>query len=124
MAPAGIFVAAKPQFNLSPDTSTVPDILVRPAVIKTPDLRGNDALLLVEIAGSSVSYDPGPKAPLDASHGTPKYWVINAQTLVTTVHLRPHGNAHAVTGRLSLTWRLVPSLAAALAVSRSELDLD
>lgn len=88
-APLGIFVAAEPQLNLSADTYTVPDILVRPAAIKTPDLRGNGALLLVEIADSSLGYDIETKAPIYASNGIPEYWVINALTLMTTVHLRP-----------------------------------
>lgn len=123
-APLGIFVAAEPQLNLSADTYTVPDILVRPAAIKTPDLRGNGALLLVEIADSSLGYDIETKAPIYASNGIPEYWVINALTLMTTVHLRPHGRAYGATEKFSSTQRLVAALAPQLAVSLSELDLD
>ena len=50
LAPPGIFVTAEPQFNLSQDTYTVPDLLVRPAGIKTPDLRGSEALLKADSA--------------------------------------------------------------------------
>jgi Uma2 family endonuclease len=124
LAPAGIFVAAEPQLNLSPDTYTVPDILVRPAAIKTPDLGGGDALLLVEIADSSLGYDLESKAPLYASHGIREYWVINALTLMTTVHLRPDGYVYAVTDKLPPSARLIPSLVPELAVSLDELDLD
>jgi Uma2 family endonuclease len=124
LAPPGVFVAPEPQLNLSADTYTAPDILVRPAAIKTPDLRGRDALLLVEIADSSLGYDLDTKAPLYASHGIPEYWVINALTLMTTVHLRPVGNVYTSAGKFSPAVRLVPSLVPQLAVSLSELDLD
>lgn len=47
-------VVAEPQFNLSDDTYTKTDILVRPASIRSPDLRGPTALLVVEIADTSL----------------------------------------------------------------------
>jgi Uma2 family endonuclease len=123
LAPPGIFVAAEPQLSLSADTFTVPDILVRPAAIKTPDLRGSDALLLIEIADSSLGYDLETKAPLYASHGIPEYWVINALMLMTTVYLGPSGNVYGTSGKLPPTARLVPSLVPQLAVSLNALDL-
>ena len=123
LAPRGIFVASESQFNLSADTYTGPDILVRPAAIKTPDLRGGDALLLVEVADSSLAYDLKTKAPLYASNGIPEYWVINALTLMTTVHLRPHDGVYASVNEFPPTERLVPTLVPALTVSLDELDL-
>src|SRR5271154_3465913 len=88
-APEGVFVVSEPQFNLGEDTYVVPDILVHPAAIKTPDVRGVDALLVVEVADTSLAYDLQAKAQLYASHGVREYWVINAATLVTTVHTWP-----------------------------------
>jgi Uma2 family endonuclease len=61
---------------------------------------------------------------LDAAHGVREYWVINAKTLMTTVHRQPSGNGYAFTGELPGDALLVPSLAPALAVSLSALDLD
>jgi Uma2 family endonuclease len=123
LAPSEIFVSAEPQFNLSPDTYTVPDILVRPAAIKTPDLRGGDAFLVIEVADTSLSYDLKAKVPLYASHGIPEYWVINALTLMTTVHLRPAGKTYNLVYELSSDARLVPHLVQSLAISLSELTL-
>jgi len=124
LAPSGVFVASEPQFNLTPDTYTVPDILVRPAAIKTPDMRGEDALLVLEIADTSLDYDLTTKVPLYASHGVPEYWVINAATLMTTVHRQPSGNAYAFTQEVAPDIRLAPSLAPELAVSLNTLELD
>ena len=53
-APLEFIVAAEAQFNLSEETYVVPDILVHPRAIKTYDLRGPDALLVVEVAETSL----------------------------------------------------------------------
>ena len=93
-APEGVFVASESQFNLAEDTFVIPDVLVRPAAIRTPDLRGEDALLVVEVAETSLAYDRGMKARLFASHGVREYWVINAVTLVTAVHTGPSATGY------------------------------
>ena len=117
-------IAQEPQFNLSPDTFVKPDILVHPHAIKTYDLQGADALLVVEVAETSVSYDLKTKLALYASYGVREYWVINAITRVTTVHRQPAGNAYAVAEEVPPEVGLVPSLAPELAMSLAELDLD
>jgi Uma2 family endonuclease len=124
VAPEGVFVASEPQFNLAEDTYAVPDILVRPAAIKTPDLRGVDALLVVEIADTSLAYDLQTKAQLYASHGVREYWVIDAATLVTTIHTEPSGATYATTREIGPGGLISPALAPALAVSLAALDLD
>jgi Uma2 family endonuclease len=124
LAREDVMVAQEPQFNLSPDTFVKPDILVHPHAIKTYDLQGVDALLVVEVAETSLSYDLKTKLPLYASHGVREYWVINAVTRMTTVHRQPSGNVYTVTEELPPDARLVPSLAPELAVSLNELTLD
>jgi Uma2 family endonuclease len=122
--PEGIFVVSEPQFNLSEDTYLEPDILVHPAAIQTPDVRGTDALLVVEVADSSLRYDLNVKAASYAAHGVREYWVINAATLLTRVHLAPAGNAYATVLEVPAEERLVPSLVPAFAIALRELDLD
>jgi Uma2 family endonuclease len=119
-----IIVAQEPQFNLSPDTFVKPDILVHLAAIQTYDLQGADALLVVEVAETSLGYDLKTKLALYASHGVREYWVINAVTRRTTVHREPTGNVYSVTEALPPDARLVPSLAPELAVSLNELTLN
>jgi Uma2 family endonuclease len=124
LAGKALLVAQEPQFNLAPDTYVKPDILVHPRAIKTYDLQGPDALLVVEVAETSLSYDLKVKLPIYALHGVQEYWVINAITRMTTVHRRPAGNAYTDKDELPPTARLVPSLAPQLAVPLDELDLD
>jgi Uma2 family endonuclease len=123
-APEGVFVVSEPQFNLAEDTYAVPDILVRPAAIKTPDLRGADALLVVEIADTSLAYDLQTKASLYASHGVLEYWVINAATLVTKLHTQPSGATYATITEIAPGALISLALVPALAVSLAALDLD
>jgi Uma2 family endonuclease len=123
-APEGVFVVSKPQLNLGEDTYVVPDILVHPAAIKTPDVRGADALLVMEIADTSLAYDLLTKARLYASHGVREYWVIDAATLVTTIHTEPSGSTYATVRDVAPSGIVSPILAPALAVSLAALDLD
>jgi Uma2 family endonuclease len=124
MASDGLMVAVEPQFNLSSDTYLKPDILVHPRVIKTPHLRPADALLLVEVADTSLNYDIKTKMPLYAEHGVPEYWVIHAATLMTTVHRQPAGNGYASVEEVSPDVLLVPALVPELAISLGALALD
>lgn len=123
-APEGVFVVSGPQLNLAEDTYAVPDVLVRPAAIKTPDMRGGDALLVVEIADTSLAYDLQTKARLYASHGVREYWVINAATLAATIYSEPSGSTYATIRETAAGGLISTALAPALAVSLAALDLD
>jgi Uma2 family endonuclease len=118
-----LMVVAEAQLNLKDDTYVLPDILVHLAAIQVPDVRGPTALLVVEIADSSLSYDLLTKAPQYASHGVREYWVINAQTLVTTIHRQPSGSEYARVDRLEADDRLTPEAVPQLAVRLRDLDL-
>jgi Uma2 family endonuclease len=122
LAPPGVIVACEPQFNLSTDTFTNSDILVHPEALDTPDVGGGDALLVVEVADTSLTYDLKTKLPLYASHGVREYWVINAVTSMTAVHRQPSGNAYTFAQEFPPDARLVPSLVPALAVSINTLS--
>jgi Uma2 family endonuclease len=75
-----------------PDTITVnPDISILPSSIGPLEVRGRDLMLVIEISDSSVAFDLGPKAALYARHGVREYWVIDANTGRTHVHLHPEG---------------------------------
>ena len=116
-----VFVAPETQFNLGSDTFLVPDLLVHPIAIATPDVRGIDALLVVEVAETSLAYDLKTKAALYAAYGVPEYWVINAATLVTTVHMQPFGKAYSLVREVPPDTRLVPAKAPSLAISLKTL---
>jgi len=118
-----VMVAAEPQFNLDADTYLNPEILVHPRTTATYDLRGPEALLVVEIADSSLSYDLKVKSSLYAANGVPEYWVINAMTLQTTVHRQPSEKGYAASEVFPASASLVPLLLPELAIALDELGL-
>lgn len=122
--PATVGVVGEPQLNLTDDTYTEPDILVRPIAIRTPDVRGDTVLLVVEIAASSKGYDLATKAALYAQYGVREYWVVDAATLETTMHRDPSAIGYASIVLVPASNVLTPLLAPELAVRLSELDVD
>jgi Uma2 family endonuclease len=119
-----LVVASEAQFNLGEDTYTVPDLLIHPTAIKTPDVCGEDALLVVEVAETSLAYDRGMKARLHAFHGVREYWVINAATLVTAVHTHPSAAGYGDIKEVGGDSLLSPTLVPVLAISLATIDLD
>ena len=122
-APDGVFVISEPQFNLADDTYLSPDILVHPIGIPTAKVRGGDALLVVEVADTSLRYDLNTKAPIYAAYGVAEYWVINAVTLTTMVHRQPSGKTWSFVGEVAPSNVLTPLLAPAFSVSLGALQL-
>jgi Uma2 family endonuclease len=116
-------VSTERQFNLDDATYTDPDLMVRPTDIKVYDVRGPTALLLVEVADTSLAYDRTRKAALYASFGVREYWVIDANTLETRVHRTPGPSGYADVRDLVGTDTVVPLLAPSLSVRLADLDL-
>jgi len=54
-----------------------------------------DALLVIEVADTSLAYDLGTKVPLYARHGIPEVWVVDAATRQTGVFRGPTGRDSA-----------------------------
>lgn len=121
--PADVWVSVEPQFNLDANAYTEPDILVLPWSIKTFDLLGPDALVVVEVAETSLAYDIGTKAKVYASYGVREYWVINAVTLETHVHTTPGEDGYISRILHPPTAALTPHLAPPLTVRLADLDL-
>ena len=100
-----------------------PDFLFWPRSIPLKDVAAASALLIVEVADSSLGYDLGAKALAYASLGLPELWVINAQTLATTVHHKPGPAGYAEVREAGPGERREPMHAAHLAVRLGTLDL-
>jgi Uma2 family endonuclease len=106
------------------DNFLEPDFLFWPRTIALKDVTAASALLIVEVADTSLGYDLGTKAPTYARLGLPELWVINAQTLVTTVHRAPAAGRYADTPEVGPGDVLEPVLAPQLAVRLGALDID
>ena len=63
-------------------------------VLYRPEVRGRvpearDALVVVELADTSISYDRNVKLPLYARAGVPETWLVELRAGVVEVHSRP-----------------------------------
>ena len=81
--------ATETTFRISADTFLEPDFVFYRAVDTVANLRTDNALLVVEISNSSLSYDLGRKASLYAKSGIGELWVVNAVTFETHIHTGP-----------------------------------
>ena len=60
-----------------------------------PAVRGPDALLVIEIADSSLTIDLQSNATFYAGFGVREYWVIAARSRATWVHRGPTAAGYA-----------------------------
>jgi hypothetical protein len=77
---------------LSDDTEPQPDLTVlrRGAVAyKERDASARDAVLVIEVADSSLAYDRSTKMRLYAEAGIPEYWVVDCAAETVEVHREP-----------------------------------
>ena len=77
---------------LSDDTEPQPDLAVlrgRDVSYKDREAWAEDALLVIEVAESSVAYDRSTKLRLYAEAGIPEYWVVDCAAETVEVHRGP-----------------------------------
>ena len=85
-------VSVQNPIALSDDTEPEPDlkILRRRAVpYKDRDAWAEDALLVIEVAETSLRYDRTSKRELYAEAGIPEYWVVNTMSEEIEVYRAP-----------------------------------
>jgi Uma2 family endonuclease len=77
---------------LTDDTEPQPDLAVlrrRPVPYKEREAWAEDALLVVEVADSSLVYDRSTKLRLYAEAGIPEYWVVDCAAETVEVYRAP-----------------------------------
>jgi Uma2 family endonuclease len=112
-------------FRLSDDTFLEPDVVIYRRAEGLKNLSGPSALLVVEIADSSLRYDMGRKAALYARFGVRDLWVIDAAKLATRVFRGPSEQGYDESRDFSASERLVPLIAPeAFALRLDELEIE
>ena len=85
-------VAVQGPIALADDTEPEPDVaIIRRRVVpyKEREAHAEDALLLIEVAESSLAYDRSTKLRLYAAAGIPEYWVVDCVAESVEVHRTP-----------------------------------
>ena len=124
IAPDEVELTPETTFRLSEDTYLEPDVVVYLRTSGLRGLTGTNALLVVEIADSSLRYDMGRKAALYASFGVRELWVIDAVRLTARAFCEPVGDGYRESRDWGKTERLVPLFAPeSFALRLNELEL-
>ena len=84
--PEDLTAASQGPLRLTDHHEPEPELFVFPHGMNVNDVRGPDALLVVEIAHTSLDFDLKIKAPLYAEHGVREYWVVDVENRRTLVH--------------------------------------
>ncbi|MEO0618649.1 MAG: Uma2 family endonuclease [Pseudomonadota bacterium] len=121
--PDEVLIATEPTVRVGSDAFVEPDLFIWPARKSIADVALSDAVLIVEIAATSLTIDLGRKAQIYAAAGVPEYWVIDADRLEVHIHREPTGDRFASLITVAASETLTPSTVPALAVSLAELEL-
>jgi Uma2 family endonuclease len=92
--PEAIMLAPDGPLRLSEQNEPEPDFYLFAADANVNDVRGETALLVVEISDTSLSKDKLVKAPLYASHGVQEYWIIDLANRTTLIHRQPSASGY------------------------------
>jgi Uma2 family endonuclease len=92
---------------VSDDSVPEPDI----AVVTADDYRAKhptSALIVIEVAETSLLKDRGIKAALYATAGIPEFWLVNLTECIVEVHRRPVAGRYEDVVRIGRDGRLTP----------------
>ena len=117
-------LAPETTFRLSADTYLEPDFVIFDRATGLTGIKGENVLLVVEIADTSRRYDMGRKAKLYASFGVRELWVIDAVKMTTRVFRSPTAKGYGETRDYSASETVAPIVAPQeFALSLDQLEL-
>jgi Uma2 family endonuclease len=115
--PEHAVVSVQNPLPLSDDTEPQPDLAVlrgREVSYKEREAWAEDALLVIEVAETSLAYDRSTKLRLYAEAGIPEYWVVDCTAETVEVHRSPSPNGYRevslVTGEATLRLQAFPDV--------------
>jgi len=107
---------------LDDDTEPEPDIQIirrRSVPYKELEPHGNDVLLIIEVAETSLSYDRSTKLRLYVETGIAEYWVVDCAAESVEVHRTPDASGYrdvsCFTGTASISPLAFPDVRVTLA---------
>jgi Uma2 family endonuclease len=118
-----IKVYVEPGWRADATNYLEPDILIFPDSHSLGELPASEVLLVVEVAHSSLAYDTGRKAKIYARLGVREYWVVNAKSLETIVHLEPSAEGYGKIATHAASETVAPLALPALTVSLGALKI-
>jgi Uma2 family endonuclease len=91
----GFEIRVQVPLTLDPDSMPEPDVAaVRGTARDYRDAHPTTAVLVVEVAHTSLPFDRRKKAPLYARAGIPELWILDLEHSVLEVHREPRGRVY------------------------------
>jgi Uma2 family endonuclease len=91
----GYTVRVQHPLAVGPDAEPEPDLaVVRGGPRQHLDGHPREAVLVVEVAESSLDYDRAEKARLYGRAGIPEYWIVNLRERILEVHRAPSSGGY------------------------------
>ena len=90
--PDAVIVRTQGPVALADDTEPQPDLTVlrrRAVPYKEREAWADDALLVIEVAETSLAYDRSTKLRIYAEAGIPEYWIVDCVAETVEVHRDP-----------------------------------
>jgi len=116
--PDDAIVSVQGPLALTDDTEPQPDLTIlrrRAVPYKDREAWAEDAVLVVEVAETSLRYDRSTKRRLYAEAGIPEYWVVDCAAETVEVHRGPgpdgYRDVRLVTGQAMLSPQAFPDVA-------------
>lgn len=100
-----------------------PEMILCKAGFRASTVPPSEVMLLIEVADTSQRYDLKTKAKIYATLGVREYWVVNAATLDTTVHLKPGPEGYANISTIGPSESLAPRALPELNVNLAALNI-
>lgn len=110
-------------WRLDKVTYCEPDIVIVPAGRSPSKVPAADALLAIEVADSSETYDLGTKAKVYAGFGVREYWVVLASSQSIIVHREPGKTGYGYVREVPAHEIMAPLLLPQLALRIADLDI-
>jgi len=115
--PDHAIVSVQSPLALADDTEPEPDLAVlrrRDVPYKEREAWAEDALLVIEVADSSLAYDRSTKLRLYAAAGIPEYWVVDCAAESVEVYRTPdpegYRDVSLAAGTATLTLETFPDV--------------
>lgn len=95
----GFVVSVQNPLVLGEHGEHYPDLALYRAEVRGRVPEARDALVAVEVADTSISYDRNVKLPLYARAGVPEVWLVDLRASVVEVHSEPRAEGYGAIRR-------------------------
>jgi Uma2 family endonuclease len=118
----GVVVTVQSTLELAPISGPEPDLVVlRRSASRRQRPRPQDAVLVIEVANTSLRYDQQTKAPIYARAGVPEYWIVDLNGQCIEVRTQPSPTGYRSTRTYVRGEEISPAYSSEMAVSVDEV---